>query len=457
MPLNNNGMSARKGRHKQLLNDPSIKRWYNNLTRGSIITAENRLRTLGLVCETWGKSHGELLAEAKADREKFENGLSDFIDSLFAKGERADNISNKLKAVKSWLEFNGFRVQRRIKTGSSEPPQETVPSKDELAKLLRFCAPRERVAVAFIAFSGLRLESLACYTATDGLVLGDLPELTIKEGVVETLRLPMKVCVRSALSKTKVSYFTFLPAEGYSYLKEYLELRMRRGEELRPDSPLISHEKPGVHKFLRTSKIGFGIKTCIKKAGFNWRPYILRAYCDTMFDIAESRGLISHPWRQFFMGHKGDIEARYSTNKGRLPPEMVEEMRASYKRCEPLIQSAKRGGEEDPEVTTLRTMVESGVLDLSKPNVRSYLIQKLGIEEMEVKVAKMKEAGSNEDEAYVKIICGELGIKPMQLEALKPRDDDPKKIVSEVELEHYLSEGWDFQTVLPSGKILIKK
>jgi len=43
---------------------------------------------------------------------------------------------------------------------------------------------------------------------------------------------------------------------------------------------------------------------------------MLRAYCDTNMIIAESKGKISHPYMQFIMGHKGDIEARYSTNKG---------------------------------------------------------------------------------------------------------------------------------------------
>jgi hypothetical protein len=36
-------------------------------------------------------------------------------------------------------------------------------------------------------------------------------------------------------------------------------------------------------------------------------------------------------------------------------------------------------------------------------------------------------------------------------------NSDPKKIVGETELEEYLADGWDVQTVLPSGKILIKK
>lgn len=69
------------------------------------------------------------------------------------------------------------------------------------------------------------------------------------------------------------------------------------------------------------------IKEAILKAGFSWRPYVLRAYFDTNMIIAESKGKVSHPYLQFFMGHKGDMEARYSTNKGWLPPDMVEGMR----------------------------------------------------------------------------------------------------------------------------------
>ncbi len=79
-------------------------------------------------------------------------------------------------------------------------------------------------------------------------------------------------------------------------------------------------------------------------------------------------------------------------------------------------------------------------------------VMKLGIESMDVKVAKMREEGLNEDDTYLKIICEELGVKPIKVEALKPKNDnsDPKRIVAEEELEHYLAEGWDVQTVLSS-------
>ena len=53
----------------------------------------------------------------------------------------------------------------------------------------------------------------------------------------------------------------------------------------------------------------------------------MRAYAETQLIIAESKGKISHPYLQFIAGHKGDIESRYSTNKGKLPPDMIEDIR----------------------------------------------------------------------------------------------------------------------------------
>lgn len=75
--------------------------------------------------------------------------------------------------------------------------------------------------------------------------------------------------------------------------------------------------------------------------------YVLRAYCDMGMIVAESKGLISHPYLQFLMGHKGDIEARYSTDKGRLPPSVMEEMCEAYKKCEPQLSTKAETASEE--------------------------------------------------------------------------------------------------------------
>jgi len=40
-----------KSRHKKLLVDPDVKRGYQNIARGSTMTADVRLRRLGVYCE----------------------------------------------------------------------------------------------------------------------------------------------------------------------------------------------------------------------------------------------------------------------------------------------------------------------------------------------------------------------------------------------------------------------
>ena len=49
--MSRHGVAVGKSRHRQLLSDPEVKRWYDNVARGSIITADVYLRRLGLLCE----------------------------------------------------------------------------------------------------------------------------------------------------------------------------------------------------------------------------------------------------------------------------------------------------------------------------------------------------------------------------------------------------------------------
>lgn len=116
------------------------------------------------------------------------------------------------------------------------------------------------------------------------------------------------------------------------YLRDYLDERAAQGERIHDDTPLLGFDPRGRRKskknlFLRTTLVTRDIKSAILKAGYSWRPYVLRAYFDTNMIIAESKGSISHPYLQFMMGHKGDIESRYSTNKSLFPPDMIEDMR----------------------------------------------------------------------------------------------------------------------------------
>jgi hypothetical protein len=305
-----------------------------------------------------------------------------------------------------------------------------VPAKEQLAQILRHCDPRARTIASLMAFCGLRPESIGNYTGVDGLRIGDLRELEVTSRTVKFSKMPTIVVVRRILSKARHQYFTFLPEEGCQYLKEYLEARMRKGERLDAETPIIGHVREGSRlAFLRTTKVGWEVKLAIKASGFTWRPYVLRSYCDTAFDIAESRGFISHPWRQFFMGHKGDIEARYSTNKSRLPPDVIEEMRGAYKKCEPLLQTEK----SEPEQEKIRDMFKEQLLLVA------------GFKQDEI--TKMDLKMSNEE--LQKIVREKL-IGAMV------NNGNKQKVVPVGDIKSYISQGFEFVASLPDGEAIVK-
>lgn len=450
--------------------DPDFRRWFENLARGSQVTAVERARVLYRFLRAHDMSPQELVDFAKRDRRGVEDLLSDFVGKLLEEGKAPGYVENYLKSVRSWLTYNEIRLVRRIKIGNRNLTptleDERVPIPKELRTILCYAGERARCSITLIGFAGLRPQTLGNVSGTDGLRVKDLPDLRIEGERVMFANVPTMVVVRPALSKAKHKYFTFLTSEGCEYLEAYLEKRLAIGEELTPQSPIIAvapgYEKMGKSprnrdsRFITTKNVTREIREAMRPR-FKWRPYVFRAYFDTQLLVAENHGKTSHAYRQFFMGHKGDIEARYTTNKGRLPENLIEDMRRSFRDCEDYLSTRPSSRGEDPEVTTIRTMVESGVLDLSKPNVKQYLVKKLGIEDVEPKIAEMEAEGLNKTEAYAKVVCRELGIKPMTIEVSNKKDEDPKKIVNEGELEQYLAEGWDVQTVLPSGKILITK
>ncbi|MEM2027422.1 MAG: site-specific integrase, partial [Candidatus Bathyarchaeia archaeon] len=139
--------------------------------------------------------------------------------------------------------------------------------------------PRARVSIALIAFSGLRPQTLGNYDGSDGVRLGDFPEAEIRPDGIEFKKVPTMLIVRKNLSKTKHQYFTFVPQQTITYIKEYLEKRAEAGERLGIDSPLLGFDPRGFKKnrFLRTTLVTRDIREAIRRAGFSWRPYVLRA------------------------------------------------------------------------------------------------------------------------------------------------------------------------------------
>ncbi len=421
-------------KYRHLLEDKDVRRWYENLEAKSVITATVYLRTLGLYCKLAKTTPKKILTEAPSKR--FRNEFTDFIRRMEKEGKAGSYIERFKKVILSWTSYNNIEVKLKVNIkGASDTPtiaNERVPSKDELSKILRMASPRGRVSIATIAFSGLRPESLGDYLGTDGIRLADFTEAKISTRGIEFEKVPTTLLVRRALSKARHPYFTFVGNEAITYLQEYFQERVKLGEKLTHQSPLLAFDPRGVRKnrFLRTTLLTRDIKEAIVKAGFSWRPYVLRAYCDTGMIIAESKGLISHPYLQFLMGHKGDMEARYSTNKGRLPPTMIEEMREAYKKCEPLLSTKAESASEEQIKKTFKEQFLL-VAGFTKDDVEKMNLDEMSEEELQNAVRQ-------------------------RLVGMMTNNGSRQKVIPVQEVKSYIGQGYEYVASLPEGEAIVK-
>jgi integrase len=411
-----------------LLSDPDVRRWFENLARGSRATADINLRRLDALCKSLETTPAEL---ARLDEKQLHDRFLDFVSAEEKRQVAGSYIVRTLKAGKSWLLHNGKKLDRPIRVrGAKDTPSlrnERVPTQEELRKILLAGTPRIRSAAALVAFSGLRPEVLGNYFGSDGLTLRDFPELKVGKGTVEFVRVPTIVRIRPELSKNSTGYVSFLSEEGCDYIKQYLEDRLRAGENLGPDSDLI-HPDRARKRFIRTLNIGDTIRTAIRGAGFQWRPYVLRHYFDTQLLTAESKGKVAHDFRVYWMGHVGSIDARYTTNKRQLPKELLDEMRAAYKRCEPFLSTVPSRNEAEAQSKIAKVMLMG--LGYTEKELASVDFDNLDVATFQELVTK--KTGQNASSSQLR-----------------------QRVVDSEQLPRYLEEGWRVVTAVNGHQVVL--
>ncbi len=464
-----NNKAGRKPKHKDLLAIDQVRRWYENVKAKSPVSADIRLRTLGLYCKINNISPMEIIDQAMDNKPTLKNNFEDFVRQQEREGKAGSYIVKFKTLIKSWLDYNGITYPLKVNiAGENESPttmNERVPLQEEISKIVRFATERGRVAIGIMAFSGCRPETLGNYEGNDGLKLGDFEDLDLS--TLQFTKTPSRFYVRSSLSKAKHQYFTFIGSEGQNLITEYLQLRKAELEELTAESPLLQidlrgqflhEEKNGErlkvrksgHTFLRTMLVTRDIRTAMRSAGFDFRPYVLRAYFITALDIAEAKGLISHPWRLFFEGHKGDISSRYSTNKGRLPPDMIDEMRQSYGKCLKYIETSpeigvpedsmkayvhrtmlKIAGYSDDEIASMGTLTDDEVAELAQ--------ERMGKKEKQLTPEQQEEKAKNDRE-----------------EIDRRANGSRQMVISSYLLEAYINEGFEYAVNVGENKCIVK-
>ncbi len=443
-------------KHTELRENEIVKAWYGNLEQGAKITADVYLRTLGLYCKLNKTNPGQILEDAKTGKLR-----SDFMSFVHRQGddEKAGSYTMRFKkVVSSWVRFNQSDAgleDVKIRGAKLSPTiaDEKVPQREDLNRMLRMATTRGRVIIGLLAFSGLRPESLGNYDASDAIRIRDIEGVKIGSDTVEFSVMPAKLTIRESnvqLSKKGHTYFTFIPQQSANYIKDYLSLRLRNGESLSPDSPIITVDErgrriPDRKGILVTGVLIRDVRDAIKAADIKKspdsdelaRPYVLRAYFSSALDIAEAKGLVSHNWREFWHGHQGDISARYSTNKN-LPDITVNEMRESFKKCLKYLETeSKEATEDDTE-----RILKEGMLN----TYELYSKKKLSDKERDQFLQLSKDD-----------LMDKLRDLFQQNKADSLNNGNHHKTISERELETYLNKGWELVQIYPRGDKAVVK
>ena len=339
-----------------LLEDDDIRRWYDNRARGSAATADVGLRRLRAFC-TQTRTTPRALTRLKP--RQLRDLFMDFISEEERRGSSGPYISHTVSVANAWLRYNDVTPPRGLKIRDADRiREESALSPEQIRAIVNVATPRERLAIALMSQAGVRPEVLGNYRGEAGLRVKDLPEMKIEGAEVRIAKTPTPITVRPELSKARHKYLTWVGTEGANLVKDCLESRIKNGEKIGPDSSVLRAEA-SPRAFIRTLKIGVGVRRAFRAAGFTGiRPYVLRTTFATRMLECENAGKVSHAYWTFWFGHKGEMSAVYTTNRGKLAASMVEQMRESYRRCEPtLMGSGPSEGEVRREVA--RVLLES--------------------------------------------------------------------------------------------------
>ena len=324
--------------------DPSIKKWYDYYTYNhSESTAVVYLRGLSTILGTMGETPKSVLS---LNKNTLYDKMFEYAQNEKDRGMTPGYLASQFKSMYSYLSYHDVEFKKipSPKNVRSTPTieNEQIPSKEELSDALQMATPRDKVSICLMAFSGLRPGVIGDLYGKNGLRMGDLDSWSIQNGEI-SFEIPIMITVRSILSKTSNRYLTFLCEEGSHHLKNYIDSRIRQGEIINNESPVVRcvfERKKNDNEpiFVSTQAIRNGIRISLRKIGVDKRPYVLRRYFASMMNEGEYHGILPHSFSQFMMGHSGDMMSTYTMHKG-LADSHLADLKESYIKCQSFLQT----------------------------------------------------------------------------------------------------------------------
>ncbi len=358
------------------------------------------------------------IEEARAGRVNAYESYRGFASMLVSNGYSPNSIAAFCTGVKKLLESNGVEVGRRPKIKVYTLSESMLPKRQELKRIVDSCDARQRAAILILASSGLRVGEL----------------LRLRMGDIDFDLKPPMIRVRGSEAKERKSRITFMSDEAYEALQAYLDRRRILGHSLDKDSPVIATDrgKPLGYSTLQlilsnAFKPFSEVSRPAKKNSYSLHPHILRKWFKTQLIAAGVPG----PIADRLCGH-----SRYMAEEYELFTE--EQLRQWYLRAMPNLRIVTAASSEDE-------LRKQAALEAMRRIAESF-----GIDPTRIRIERRRNLGVDPSiDEEIELIQAEIR-KTIS-------SNNHRRVISENELEGYLDQGWDIQTVLPSGKIVVRK
>jgi integrase len=237
-------------------------------------------------------------------------------------------------------------------------------------------------------------------------------------------------------------YYTFLGEDAKGLIRDWLAMR----PEVDVDALFVVYNKNGRRWVPLRGRLLADMITAVAKRiglikpnGLDRYPIHAHEFRDLFKSICTLRG-VNPVASEFFLGHAID-----KMGYDKSPQYDQEWFRREYCKVEPQLNLLS-----NPSGAGMEARMEQVRREAALEAIRRFA-EALGIDPMRVRIERQEELGRELDvEEEIQAIQGEI-------KRSRSGNGDPKRIVGEGELERYLAEGWDVQTVLPSGRVLVRR
>jgi integrase len=430
--------------HRHMLEDRRVHEWHDETSLRSRLSADSNVRKLGLLCYRLGVSPADLVNLAKSNPDRLHSMLLAFAKQLTEKeGRLSVYVIKLLDGLRAWVVFNGAPAPRLPKLDSvsgESLSDEKVPTREEFRNIANVLGVRGRLVWYLMGHSGVRPGSL------HSLQLKDIPELVLRPKVV--IGVPsgassFRIYVPAKASKNRIPYLTFSPLRSTGdALLVYLHQRLAAGEDLGPESPLLTTTAMGTRSGVRkmgdpisVTKITQELREGIRKtrpAG-RLRPYVARSF----YFEALSEARVDRDAREVLGGHfrKGNVTvAHYSYGSRRqMRDQDVSFLRSEYEKAlEALGVERDQNGRTEILTKALGGLLKARGVDAER--VTAILEGRLSDEELS-DLLKGSESS-------------EVPVEPA-------KRTGEQRVIAVDELQRYLDGGWAFKTAVNGSKTLV--